>query len=886
MVTRRRVGTCVSIQSRRGRAGEDALRNFCYAWIVELCSLRDEDLITTRDAGARRLWTASPCRPGSSSSPGRSPTCGHRLPTATEDRLSQRCSLIDTATTEPSSTHRFRREVAARFGVLPNFFCSADAAPGLAEELWKFAKSAYLDSPLPSLFKERLFVHLSRFCEIRYCIVRHVGFLIGQGRPAGDAEALPETVEQVIEMLRRPLPEGAALTTVFARLERMSPDGRLPEPRTQAETDLFDALTILFLSPRAAGRARAAVRTAVGEGTFELLVAYLAFIRTAHYWTEMHPELTYEPDMAAILRGHGELEALLLDTSEAELVQGGVRLRETLTHLRRVEVALQASESRHAFLLRLGDALRPLVDPLAIQEEASRLLGERLGTDRACYAEIDEAQGCILVERNFVRAGVSSGVGRYALSDFKWIVPTFRRGGPVVVADIHTSALIPEPERPALDAVGVGAFVAAPLIKDGRLAAALVVTDLAPRDWTSDEVELVRESAHRTWEASERARAEEQLRQASARKDEFLAMLAHELRNPLAPIRTGLELIRRGGDTVVAVERVRGIMERQIGHMVRLIDDLMDVSRITSGKIVLQREPALLASLVHSAVEANRAAMAAKRIDLRVDLPQAPRVIDVDPTRFVQILSNLLHNAAKFTSDGGSVSLTATVAQPTSHDPPQLAISVVDSGIGISPALLPRVFDLFTQGETRSSQPGLGIGLALARRLVELHAGRLDVRSDGEGQGSEFVVRVPLTTTPSVSASRRRTDEGRLDRRVLIIDDNEDAAHATAMLIEDMGGDARVVYDGESALEILQAYNPEVILLDIGMRGLDGYETCQRIRRVLGNRVLLVALTGFGQEQDKEKATRAGFDAHLTKPADGAALTSVVASRSSSRVVR
>ena len=350
---------------------------------------------------------------------------------------------------------------------------------------------------------------------------------------------------------------------------------------------------------------------------------------------------------------------LLLDTSEAELVQGGVRLRETLNHLKRVEVALQESESRHAFLLRLGDALRPLIDPMAIQGEASRLLGERLLTDRAYYAEIDEAQGYIRVERNFVRAGVPSTVGRFSLSDFNWVGRTFRMGGPVVVADTQTSPLIPDADRPAVAAVGVGAFVAAPLIRDGRLVAALFVSDVSPRAWTPDEVELVKETAERTWEAIERARAEEQLREANARKDEFLAMLAHELRNPLAPIRTGLELIRRGGDTVVAVERVRGIMERQVGHMVRLIDDLMDVSRITSGKIVLQREPTLLASLVHSAVEANRAAMAAKRIELSVDLPKDPYVIDVDPTRFVQILSNLLHNAAKFTNDGGSVCIAA-----------------------------------------------------------------------------------------------------------------------------------------------------------------------------------------------------------------------------------
>jgi len=467
--------------------------------------------------------------------------------------------VIDDLAPQRSSTLRFRREVADRFGVLPNFFCSADAAPGLVEELWKFAKSAYLDSPLPSVFKERLFVHLSRFCEIRYCIVRHVGFLIGQGRPAGDADAESETVEHVIEMLRRPVPEGPALTKVLERLERLSLGGQLPERRSEREADLFDALTSMFLSPRDSARARVAVRAAVGDATFELLVAYLAFIRTAHYWTEMHPELTYEPDMAELLRCHGELADLLLDKSEAELVHGGVRLRNTITHLKRAEVALLESESRHAFLLRLGDALSLLVDPMAIQGEASRLLGERLLADRAYYAEIDEAHGHILVERHFARAGVPSIVGRYSLGAFNWVGSTFRMGGPVVVDDTGTSRLIPDADRPAVATLSVGAFVAAPLIRDGRLVAALCVSDLSPRAWTPEEVELVKETAERTWEAIERARAEEQLREANARKDEFLAMLAHELRNPLAPIRTGLELIRLGGDTVGAVERVRSV---------------------------------------------------------------------------------------------------------------------------------------------------------------------------------------------------------------------------------------------------------------------------------------------------------------------------------------
>ena len=258
----------------------------------------------------------------------------------------------------------------------------------------------------------------------------------------------------------------------------------------------------------------------------------------------------------------------------------------------------------------------------------------------------------------------------------------------------------------------------------------------------------------------------------------------------------------------------------------------------------------------------------------------APGLVDVDPLRPDPLKPaqqrGEIHEQRRLGAH------PATITPPAGADIRHVSISVVDSGIGMSPELLQRVFERFTQGETRSSQPGLGIGLALARRLVELHAGRLDARSEGLGRGSEFVIQLPLATTQSVSATEPHGDEQRIEGRILVVDDNQDAANATAMLIAEMGGDARVAYDGESAIAMLQDYEPEVIILDIGMRGLDGYETCQRIRRVLGNRVLVVALTGFGQEQDKEKATRAGFDAHLTKPANGAALAGILADRTPS----
>ncbi len=237
----------------------------------------------------------------------------------------------------------FEREVSGCFGIMPNFFCSASAAPGLIEGLWAFAKSAYVYSPLPSLFKERLFVHLSRFCEVRYAIVRHVGLLIGEGRPAGDPKVRPQTIEQVITLLQRPLPDENALAALFARLESHEEPMDIPAPGTQAEYDLLDALTIIFLEPRKWERARQAVQRAVGNGTFEIVTVFLAFVRTAHFWTQTHPELAIEPDMLSVLEKHDDLARLLLDPSEAERVKAGEALRQTLAKLEDVETSLRTS---------------------------------------------------------------------------------------------------------------------------------------------------------------------------------------------------------------------------------------------------------------------------------------------------------------------------------------------------------------------------------------------------------------------------------------------------------------------------------------------------------------------------------------------------------------
>jgi PAS domain S-box-containing protein len=383
-----------------------------------------------------------------------------------------------------------------------------------------------------------------------------------------------------------------------------------------------------------------------------------------------------------------------------------------------------------------------------------------------------------------------------------------------------------------------------------------------------------------TVDITERRRAEEALREADRRKDAFLAVLAHELRNPLAPIRTGLELLRLAGDKPGTLARVRPVLERQVTHMVRLIDDLLEVSRITSGKIQLQRQPTALGELVQSAVDANRSAIDAAGLTLSVDVPEALCVLDVDPTRFVQVLSNLLHNATKFTGRGGRVTIDAHVNDLIS--PPALTLRVTDTGEGIPARMLPHIFDFFVQGEAgRRPRSGLGIGLGLAKQLIELHGGSIVAESPGPGGGSSFTITLPVGTWHSMSAveePRRAEMPRHVNKRVLVIDDNVDAADTLSALVLEVGGEARTAHDGPSGLQCASEFQPDVILLDIGMPGMDGYDTCRRLRaESYGRHAYIVAVTGWGQLHDRERALADGFDAHLTKPADPRVLGELLA---------
>jgi len=372
--------------------------------------------------------------------------------------------------------------------------------------------------------------------------------------------------------------------------------------------------------------------------------------------------------------------------------------------------------------------------------------------------------------------------------------------------------------------------------------------------------------------------SERRSREADRSKDEFLATLAHELRNPLVPIRTGLETIRQLGDSPCAVAEVRAMMERQLTHMVRLIDDLLDVSRITTGTINLQRQPSSLETLLGMAIEAHQAQIDAGEIAVSLDLPRESVILDVDPTRFVQVVSNLLDNAVKYSDAGGEISISAKLTRITKADAKTLTLTLRDSGAGISEDLLPHLFEPFTRGdaETRRAQ-GLGIGLALARRLIEMHGGSIEARSEGPGRGSEFTIRLPVTDVSAGTSVETLPEVRRLTRRIVVIDDDADVAKAIARLVTALGGESRVAHNGEDGLALVRDFRPDVVLLDIGMSKMDGLETCRRIREEFGRNLFVAAMTGWGREQDKQAALRAGFDVHITKPPEPKALLRLLA---------
>lgn len=451
---------------------------------------------------------------------------------------------------------------------------------------------------------------------------------------------------------------------------------------------------------------------------------------------------------------------------------------------------------------------------------------------------------------------------------------------------IEHVAITTEPRTVLLRRCGIQAYCCHPLIAHGRLLGTLSFGTRLRSYFQDDEVELMRIVADQVAVALERLRAQQALQEADRRKDEFLAMLAHELRNPLAAITSAVQLLQRRGTTDPSCQRAQDAADRQSRHMARLLDDLLDVSRVTQGKIMLRKEPVSLAEVLESAVEASGPVMEQNRHRLSVSLPPESLRVHGDAVRLAQVVSNLLINAAKYTPPGGEIHLSLQ------REEGEAVIRVRDNGVGILPEMLPDIFGLFVQGERGLDrvQGGLGIGLTLVRSLVQMHGGRVEAFSEGPGRGSEFVVWLPILAVEAAAApTESNTCAQPAARRILVVDDNADAAEMLAMLLELDGFEVRTVGSGPEALQILcpeatadgdsaaaahpqpteAAWQPDVVLLDIGLPGMDGLEVARRIRlNPALARVKLIAVTGYGQDEDVERSRAAGMANHLTKPVD------------------
>ncbi len=377
-------------------------------------------------------------------------------------------------------------------------------------------------------------------------------------------------------------------------------------------------------------------------------------------------------------------------------------------------------------------------------------------------------------------------------------------------------------------------------------------------------------------DVTERRAAEQALRENDRRKDEFLATLAHELRNPLAPISNSLQILRICFGEDPTVNEVCEIMDRQLSHMVRLVDDLMEVSRITRGSIELRKQPTQLASILRGALELSRPLVESMGHELAVAIPTASIPVMADPVRLGQVFSNLLNNAAKYTDRGGQIRLGLR------KETELVIITVSDTGIGLPKTMLSSVFDMFTQVDRTSGRSGggLGIGLTLAKRLVEMHGGTISARSEGLGMGSEFIVTLPVASDEGGNPAEFSDSNihGNLTcRKVVVVDDNKDSADTLGRLLRTLGMEVRVANDGQAALHLVESCRPDLVFLDLGMPGMDGFEVARRIRsQSYSHRMILVALTGWGQVGDRNRTHDAGFDHHLVKPANISALQSLL----------
>lgn len=578
---------------------------------------------------------------------------------------------------------------------------------------------------------------------------------------------------------------------------------------------------------------------------------------------------------------------------------------EDLREQRRSERVLREGESLKAYLLSLSEALRHTADAEQIHATVTRIAMDHFHADRCYYCEVIDGQAWI--RRDASRAGLPSVAGRYAMADFPLFKAVIDAGQPVVVHDAQTSPVLDEPLRALCLNLQVISFIDVPVIKHGQPVGILCITRCQPHEWTAHDIDLAIETAERTWSAVERGQAERvlreatrhadvsarqdaeaalatanaQLRESDRRKDEFLAMLGHELRNPLATVCNVTEAIKRTVPLDHRMQRLMEMLERQANQMSHLVDGLIEVSRVARGKIRLERAPLDLREVLATTRQDRLGEASAAGITLTVDVPYLPLWADADRVRLVQVLGNLVGNALKFTPRGGTVALTLASRGG------QALITVRDSGMGIVPEAIERLFEPFEQGQMGEgvSPGGLGLGLALAKGLVELHGGQITAHSDGPGRGSVFTATLPLCAPPPdlPSPSTVSTDEAVVAprRRILVVDDDPDVTASMRCLLEVLGHEVASAGSGPEALQALAAQRADLVLCDIGMPGMNGFEVVRSIRADPALRATaVVALSGYGQAEDRQRSTAAGFDAHLVKPIQVGQLDELLASLS------
>jgi PAS domain S-box-containing protein len=542
------------------------------------------------------------------------------------------------------------------------------------------------------------------------------------------------------------------------------------------------------------------------------------------------------------------------------------------------------AEANTLFLLDIGERIRFATDSDELLGAMAAALGEHLHASRCAFVDIDVDEDRISVRRDY-HPQTPSRAGNYSLSTLpSTLLETVRSSQTSIVKDVKSDPRAAEFAEQAWQ-LGIGAYVAVPLTRAGKLTAVLALATEQPHEWHEREITAINVVAERTWLAVEKLQLDRALRESDAalrdadrRKDEFLATLAHELRNPLSLMRNIVTLQKTPGTPESDPQWGRDILDRQVNYLTRLTDDLFDVSRITREKLELQKERVNLADIITAAAESCRPLIDQRQHELSLSLPEGEIFLDADRVRLTQVFMNLLNNAAKYTPEPGHIWLNVELTDG------RVEVRVRDTGLGIAPENLPHLFELFYQVDrsyTRS-EGGLGLGLTLVHRLIEMHGGKVEARSAGVNRGSEFIVRLPLAVASAASAEVRRPNntESPIVRfqRILVADDFPQSAETLARLLRHNGSEVRVAQDGAEAFESAAEFRPDVVVLDIAMPKLNGYEAARKIReQPWGKQMILIALTGWGQQQDRRRTQDAGFDAHLTKPVNYSAIMNLLA---------